>query len=66
LDCELPNQVPLENIPKNIIQTIALYQPPCTMDMPTMVKEIPKEVVGVEVEKIVPSDNDALGVGKMP
>jgi hypothetical protein len=50
LDCEHPNQVPLENTPKNIIQTIALYQPPCTMDMPTMVKEIPKEVVGVEIE----------------
>jgi hypothetical protein len=40
----------LEDTPKNIIRTIALYQPPHTMDMFAMVKEIPKEVVGVEVE----------------
>jgi len=56
----------LEDIAKNIIQTIALYQPFHTMDMLAMVKEIPKEVVGVEVKQIVQNDNDALGVGNMP
>jgi hypothetical protein len=29
-------------------------------------KRNPKEVVGVEVEQIVPNDNDALRVGNMP
>jgi hypothetical protein len=66
LDCKLPNQVPLEDIPKNIIQTIALYQPPHIMDMHAMVREISKEVVGVEVEQILPNDNDALRVGNIP
>jgi hypothetical protein len=47
------------------MQTIALL-PPHTMDMHAMVKEILKEVVGVEIEQIMPSDNDALGVGNMP
>jgi hypothetical protein len=35
------------------------------MDMLAMVKKNPK-VVGVEIEQIVPSDNDALQVGNMP
>jgi len=36
------------------------------MDMLAMVKEIPKEIGGVEIEQIVPSESDALGVGNMP
>jgi hypothetical protein len=35
------------------------------MDMLAMVKEISKEIVGVEIKQIVPSDNDAIGVGNM-
>jgi hypothetical protein len=36
------------------------------MDMFVMVKEISKEVVGVGIEQIVPSENDALRIGNMP
>jgi hypothetical protein len=40
----------LEDTLKHIIRTIALYQPPHTMDMFAMGKEILKEVVGVEIK----------------
>jgi hypothetical protein len=37
-DCQPSNQVQVEAIPNNPIQTIVVYQPPQTLDMPTNIK----------------------------
>ncbi len=37
-DCQPSNQVQVEAIPNNPIQTIVVYQPPWTLDMPTNIK----------------------------
>jgi hypothetical protein len=52
--------------PNNPIQTIVIYQPPQTMDMPTNVKQTLQEVLSGAIKQIVPSDVDVVEVGNIP
>jgi hypothetical protein len=60
------NQVPSGTTPNNPIQTVVIYQPPQTMDMPTNVKQTLQEVLNGVVKQIVPSDVDVVGVRNIP
>jgi hypothetical protein len=60
------NQVPVEATSNNPIQTIVVYQPPRTMDMLTIIKQIMQEVSSGAVEQIVPSDINITRVGNIP
>jgi hypothetical protein len=65
-DCQPFNQVQMEATPNNPIQTIVVYQPPQTLDMPANIKQILQEVSSGVVKQIVPSDANAIGVGNVP
>ncbi len=62
-DCQPSNQVPVEPTTNNPIQTIVVYQPPRTMDMFTIIKQIMQEVSSGAIEQIVPSDVNVTRVG---
>jgi hypothetical protein len=51
-DCQLSNQVLVEATSNNPIQTIVVYQPPQTMDMPTNIKQILQEVSNDAIKQI--------------
>jgi hypothetical protein len=65
-DCQPFNQVPVEATPNKPIQTVVVYQPPQTMDVPTNIKQILQEISSYAIKQIVPSDVNVIGAGNIP
>ncbi len=65
-DCQPSNQVPMEATPNNPTQTVVVYQPPQTMDMPTSIKQTLQEITNDAVKQTVPSDVNVRRVGNIP
>jgi len=65
-DYQPSNQVLVEATPNNPIQTIIIYQPPRTMDMPANIEQILQEVSSGVIKQIVPNDVNVTRVGNIP
>jgi hypothetical protein len=56
----------MEATPNNPTQTIVIYQPPQTMDMPTSIKQTLQEITNDAIKQTVPSDVNVRRVGNIP